>query len=265
MVSRFDFVKGVTSFLVRYCLAWESMTSMKAKNLNKVKTGTILLSLIAALIALTVVMSGCTNEKTSIAKPKSSTSLTTTTSTAPVAIATTTAKAIITTITISTTTSTIKETDVAKPDNPQVKEVDGKENQKEILSKATHASVNTISKNWDADAEDDGMIVFPDLKDENDNSIKFDGYELPVEIKIYTTKFENFKQVNDRLVYSGSGKIDSWKDGNFLMGGGIKIPFDDIQVKASDSQYGAILISIALPDGRKMEAKSNLGVAIRPQ
>lgn len=140
------------------------------------------------------------------------------------------------------------------------------EAQTELLATATHGSVMTMTKNWDADAEDDGIIVYPDLKDATGETVKFEGIELPIEIKIYTLKMdENWNEVKDRLVYSGSSTIDSWKDGNFMFEGGIKIPFEDIKAIESDEDYGAIYVTVTLPDGRTIESKEDFGVRIKPE
>jgi len=152
-------------------------------------------------------------------------------------------------------------------ENSQVQEVSNEEVQAEILATATHASVDSSGgKNWDADLEDDGVIIYPELKDANDETVKFEGVELPVDIEIWTTKMDDsFKEVKDRMVYSGSGTIDSWKDGNFMFDGGIKISFDDIKAVESDSDYGALFVKIHTPDGQVFEAKDTMGIRIKPE
>ena len=123
-----------------------------------------------------------------------------------------------------------------------------------ILATAVSGSVMTMPKNWDADAEDDGIVVYPDLKDSSGGTVMFEGVELPVDIKIYTTKYtEDFKEVKDRLVYNGTATIDSWKDGNFFFEGGIKVPFEDIKTINSDDDYGPAYDTVTLPDGGTME------------
>ena len=138
-----------------------------------------------------------------------------------------------------------------------VPDITEEEIQLELLATATHAGVDAMSKNWDADAEDDGIIVYPELKDENDETVKFEGIELDVDIEIWTTEFdENFDEVKDRLVYTGTGKIDSWKDGNFMFKGGIKVSFDDMTTVQSDDDYGLLLVKIHTPDDLSFEAES---------
>jgi len=62
----------------------------------------------------------------------------------------------------------------------------------------------SLGKNWDEDAEEDGIIVYPELKDSREETVEFEGIELKVDIEIWTLKWdtETFKQVTDRLVYS---------------------------------------------------------------
>lgn len=137
--------------------------------------------------------------------------------------------------------------------------------QLEILSTATHAYVDTMAKNWDADAEDDGIVVYPELKDSNDEVVEFSGINLTVDIEIWTTKLDNnYNEVKDRLIYNGTGKINSWKDGNFMFNGGIKVPFDDMNVVNSDDDYGEIIIRIHTPNGKTFEAKE-MDTRIKPE
>jgi hypothetical protein len=140
------------------------------------------------------------------------------------------------------------------------------EEQKEILSTVTHATVMTSTKNWDSDADDDGMVVYPALKDESDETVKFEAIELNVDIEIWTTDLDDdFDTVKDKLVYEGSSIIDNWEDGNFMFGGGIKIPFEDIKTTESDSDFGMILVKIHTFDDNYYEAKEEFAVRIKPE
>jgi len=119
----------------------------------------------------------------------------------------------------------------------------------------TYAEVMSITDSWDADAEDDGIIIYPALRDANDETVKWDGITLNVDIKIYTSDYDiNYQSVDPRLVYSGAGTIDNWKDGNLFFSGGIKVLFDDIITTASDAEYGTIFVTVHTPVGN-FEAK----------
>ncbi|WP_457549048.1 hypothetical protein [Archaeoglobus sp.] len=146
-----------------------------------------------------------------------------------------------------------------------IQETTVSEQQLELLKKVTHASIMVFTKNWDEDAEDDGLAVYIDLKDEKDETVKFKGVSLPVEIDIYTQEFKDFKPVKGRLVYKGTATITSWKDGNFLLSGGIRIPFEDIKTTEADPEWGIIYVKVHLPDGRIIEAKQDFGVRIKPE
>ena len=152
----------------------------------------------------------------------------------------------------------------AKP-SETIQETKVSEQQLELLKTVTHASIIVFTKNWDEDAEDDGLAVYITLKDENDEIVKFKGVKLPVEIEIYTKEFKDFKPVKGRLVYKGTATITSWKDGNFLLSGGIRIPFEDIKATEADPEWGIIYVRVHLPDGRIIEAKEDLGVRIKPE
>lgn len=122
------------------------------------------------------------------------------------------------------------------------------------FSQVTHASVNTIRANWDADADDDGITVHPNLLDQYDETVKYSDASIPIDIQIWTTKFDNnFKEQKDKLVYKGSGTITTWKDGNMFMKGGIKVPFNSMRVP-SDEKYGWTYVTIHTPDGKTYEA-----------
>ncbi|MBC7343080.1 MAG: hypothetical protein H5U02_11690 [Clostridia bacterium] len=142
---------------------------------------------------------------------------------------------------------------------------DGK-SEEGLLSKATHATVMTVPANWESDAEEDGIIVYPDLKDANDQTVQYEGVQMKVDIEIWTTKMgDDFKTKKDRQVYAGSGTIDSWKDGNFMFtGSGIKVPFSDMKVRTSDDPFGLILVRVHLPNGKVLEAQEDMGVALKP-
>jgi|SRR3989344_6180045 len=147
----------------------------------------------------------------------------------------------------------------------QVEDKDNEQTQKEILTTAVTAFVDASSKNWDEDLQDDGIVVYPELKDTSGDSVKFEGVELNVDIEIWTTKMnDDYDEVKDRKIYSGSGTIDSWKDGNFMFDGGIKVPFEDIKAVESDSDYGTLYIKIPAND-KVYEAKSLMGVRIKPE
>lgn len=116
----------------------------------------------------------------------------------------------------------------------------------DLLSTVAYGSVMTLCENWDADADDDGIVVYPSFHDANGEIVKFEGIELPVEIRIY----DEDEKV---LFYTGTGSIDSWEDGVLInQGYGIKVPFEDID---ASTEYGVVYVTISLPDKRTFEAK----------
>lgn len=122
------------------------------------------------------------------------------------------------------------------------------------FSKVTHATVMSVAKTWDADAENDGIIIYPDLKDSADAQVMWSGAELPVDVEIWTTGYDkNFKTIPETKLYSGTGNINSWKDGNMFMGPGIKIPFEQMK-SPGEKTTGRTRIVITLTDGRIFEA-----------
>jgi len=129
--------------------------------------------------------------------------------------------------------------------------------------KVTHASVSSIRKNWDADPEDDGITIHPSLRDDKDSTVYWSGATLPVDIEIWSTKYgDDFIEVKDKLVYSGSGTIDNWEDGNMFMGGGIRIPFESMNVPVGEN-YGWTYATIHTPDGKTYSALDKF-TALKP-
>ena len=123
------------------------------------------------------------------------------------------------------------------------------------FSSITHVDVWTKKGHWTSGAEDDGIIIYPDLKDVKGSSVTWSGINLPVAIEIYSTKFDsNFKESKDQLVYKGSGTISSWEDGNMFMGGGIQVPYSAMNVPSGKS-YGWTYITVTLPDGKSFSGK----------
>ncbi len=121
------------------------------------------------------------------------------------------------------------------------------------FSEVTHLSVLTMKDNWDPDADDDGISVYVSLKDNSDNIVDFYNSNLPVDIKIYTTKFDsNFKEYRDRLVYSGSATIHSSREMNMFLGNGIRISFDDMNVPSGEN-YGWTYATVHTPEGESYE------------
>jgi hypothetical protein len=67
----------------------------------------------------------------------------------------------------------------------QAEKITEESKQIELLATAVSGSVDTMTKNWDADAEYEGIVVYPDLKDSSGETVKFEGVELPG--WVYTT------------------------------------------------------------------------------
>jgi len=161
------------------------------------------------------------------------------------------------------------------------------------FSSVAMAHVITIHKNWDADAEDDGVAIFPSLLDTNEKTVEFYGVTLPVDIEIWTKKWiftevtftpgptpsickdeyclahppvtlatlspilTNPREIKDQLIYSGKASISSWEDGNRFLRPGIRVPFEDIKVPA-DKEFGWTFVKIYTPDGKVYEAVDEL-------
>lgn len=146
----------------------------------------------------------------------------------------------------------------SSPSNQQRTPIPTKAIDAEGLATATHASVMSLTRNWDADAEDDGLVFFVTLKDANDQTVEWDGVSLPVDLEIWTTKWDsNYREQKDQLVYRGAGTMDSWEDGNFILGKGIRVPVEDMNIP-SGKGIGLSFLKIHTPDGKTFEAKDDI-------
>ncbi len=126
------------------------------------------------------------------------------------------------------------------------------------FSQVTHADVMTKQGHWTSGADADGIIVYPALEDVKGADVTWSGYTLPVDIQIYSTKFDSsYNEVKGQLVYQGSGTISSWQDGNMFMGGGIQVPYSSMKVPAGQS-YGWTYVTVHTPDGKTYSAVDKL-------
>ncbi len=127
--------------------------------------------------------------------------------------------------------------------------------EKELLKKVTHAEVWEYGRNWDEDAENDGLVVYIRLLDDKDEIVKFYDVNIPIEIYIYTIDNE---RARDRLIYKGTTNITNWEEIR-MYGRGIRIPFEDMNFtdieKAKEGLGYEIFIKTYLPDGRVVETK----------
>ena len=132
----------------------------------------------------------------------------------------------------------------------------------------THAYVDAVPVNWDGDPAMDGIIVYPKLKDASDESVHYEGINIPVDIEVWTMKFdENMVEVKDRRIYSTSVTIDSWESGHvvddLMTTMGIQISYDLMPTLETESAYGGVYIKMHMPDGTVYDASQPVGVLVK--
>jgi len=112
------------------------------------------------------------------------------------------------------------------------------------------------SHNWDSDAEDDGIRVWVELQDKNEDEISYKNIEMPIFIEVYTTESKTLPRKPERLVYSGSSVTRSWDNDAFISGAnGIKdISWEEMSALPTDQTYGIIYVTITLPNGKEFKA-----------
>ena len=120
------------------------------------------------------------------------------------------------------------------------------------LSKAASVDVTAVGKDWDTVPGLDGVVVYTDIKDNDRQSVLWEGPPLAADIEIWTTKAgPDMRETKDREVYSGTANISSWRDGKVLMGGGIRVPFSSMTVPAGKTT-GMTIVTIHLPGGNDL-------------
>ena len=137
--------------------------------------------------------------------------------------------------------------------------------QPDDLSQATRIEVTTIMAHWSKGPVSDGITVHPALLDTSGRKVQWSGVTLPVDIEIYTIAFDSKeKPVRGQKVYGGSGTISNWTDGDAFRGGGIRVPFNQINVPSSDNRFGWTYATVHLPDGRTLSGQFNATQLYQP-
>ena len=118
---------------------------------------------------------------------------------------------------------------------------------------------------WSNGPVSDGITVHPALLDASGRKVQWSGVTIPVDIEIYTIQFDSKqKPVRGQKVYGGSGTISNWTDGDAFKGGGIRVPFYQINVPSSDNRFGWTYATVHLPDGRTLTGQFNATQLIQP-
>jgi len=137
--------------------------------------------------------------------------------------------------------------------------------QPDDLSEVTRIEVTTIMAHWSKGPVNDGITVHPALLDASGRKVQWSGVTIPVDIEIYTIDFDSKqKPVRGQKVYGGSGTIANWTDGDAYKGGGIRIPFNQINVPSTDNRFGYTYATVHLPDGRTLTGQFNATQLIQP-
>jgi hypothetical protein len=130
--------------------------------------------------------------------------------------------------------------------------------QPDDLSQVTRIEVTTVLAHWSNGPVSDGITVHPALLDASGRKVQWSGVTIPVDIEIYTIQFDSKeKPVRGQKVYGGSGTISNWTDGDAFKGGGIRVPFYQINVPSSDNRFGWTYATVHLPDGRTLTGQFN--------
>jgi len=133
------------------------------------------------------------------------------------------------------------------------------------LSLVTQVQVTTVMAHWTNGPVNDGITVHPALLDASGRKVQWSGVTIPVDIEIYAIDFDmKQKPVRGQKVFGGSGTISNWTDGDPFKGGGIRVPFYQINIPSSDNRFGWTYATVHLPDGRTLTGQFNATQLIQP-
>jgi hypothetical protein len=132
------------------------------------------------------------------------------------------------------------------------------------LSQVTRIEVTTAMAHWSEGPVSDGITVHPALLDASGQKVQWSGVTIPVDIEIYTVKFDpKERRARGQKVYGGSGTISNWTDGDAFKGGGIRVPFYQMEVPQGE-RFGWTYATVNLPDGRTLTGQFNATQLIQP-
>lgn len=114
-------------------------------------------------------------------------------------------------------------------------------------------------ENWDADAENDGIRIWIELQDSDENEIEYSNMSMPVAIQVYSTESVTYPWEKARVIYSVSGTLTDWDDDAFVSSArGVKdIPWEAIStpLPTEQQEYGMLYVTVTLPNGKQYSAE----------
>ena len=86
----------------------------------------------------------------------------------------------------------------------------------EWIDKVVRAWVVAHPHNWNADAKDDGLRVWVELQDVNEDEVRYKNINVPVEIRIYSTESKTYPLKSARVIYPGNVGAISSQETSFI-------------------------------------------------
>ena len=118
------------------------------------------------------------------------------------------------------------------------------------VSPISEVEVLAWGDTWDADVDDDGILVDLTFKDINGEIVRFfKGQDPRFELEIWTKKRvgDDFN-VKDQLMYSGKGTLETSETI-------LRVPYDDWNIPSDHSDYGMVYVRVYTPDGMVFEGR----------
>ncbi len=132
------------------------------------------------------------------------------------------------------------------------------------ISAVQSARVVVHSYNWDADSEDDGVRVWVELNDANEDFVPYINQNMSVQISVYSTESKTYPWSPSRLLYSSSATLTSYTKDAYVTGalGIIDINWDDMldPIDSEQQKYGLIYVYITLPNNTVYSAQNEVQI-----
>ncbi|MBA7568900.1 hypothetical protein ES708_10637 [subsurface metagenome] len=127
------------------------------------------------------------------------------------------------------------------------------------MEQVTNTWVVAHRHDWDADAQYDGIRVWVELLDKNEQMVKYENVEMPVTIEIHSTESKTLPPQPSRLIYSATAVLHNWYDDAFVTGAiGVRdIAWEQISppLPSEQQEYGLMYVTVTLPNGKDYSAR----------
>jgi len=126
-----------------------------------------------------------------------------------------------------------------------------------VIKDLATISIMTVSKNWDADAEDDGIAIDIMYNDSKGQSVRFSNMPVNVTIELYGYRSvaDTFDHKKMEFLCKTQVTVDHSMSMSEMFGNYIRIPFESMPVDRSKYyEYGTMKVIVTTPSQGDFEA-----------